>query len=831
MLLDPMSNESESGTSFAASPITVSTLGSWEVLPETDATAGLTRQPVRLALLTVVALERRIDRSRLIGLLWPEHAPEAGRHSLNQALYLVRQALGSDIVESRGESVIASRRLLCDALELRTAVDAGGVHDAMELLRGPFKPALTAPPSHAFEKWADLWDSRVARVARRARLDAMDDHKRAGRYAQALEIAQRWVQEDRYQDEAQHALIELLFLNGHPTDALRQFDAYRGTIREELDVEPLPETVALVARIRQDFDRLEPVGPPAPSGTRVHDTPSSRSDARRWLEAMIGLVVLAVAALAWGAWALRPLGPDENPRLRVAVMTFEDLSVNGSLDIPARGLTRGMIHYLSGIDEIDVVPYHGVSGMGVDNIFSDSVLSSLGAGTAVVGSLEQDRNRVVATIQLIDANAMEYVGSHRLDFPITELPDLADRLAESVARLLRRHLGRQLTLERRRAGASSTESWLAVNRAHDLAEGLWTPHPLGIGQVPEQLLPDAPLALDRADSLLIRASELDPGWPEPLRLRAQVALARAKLLGRGEEVIDYEAQIRQGLVWADSAAALAPDRSDVAALRGILHFELGYTLLVTEPESSEALIASADTLLQRAVSLDESNATAWVALSEIRRRRGDLGGSRLAAIRALEEDIYMRSAGGLYQQIFVLSIEMQDPDAALDWVERATRAFPDDHRFPTGRLAIASITGQHLLGPDSVRAILQQLDAIDPPTHLGIEREYMRVHRLAMAAGALARVDARTEALSLIDSLEAEVARVRAWQGPFGWDEAVVRMILGDTAEATEALGTWLAAYPNMEEYFLESWIFRDLATDARWSPVIQARARRARRR
>lgn len=425
---------------------------------------------------------------------------------------------------------------------------------ALALYEGRFMPPLLTAPTREFEKWGDLWSSKVSRWTRLARLEAIDECKKSGRYRSALEIAQRWVREDEYQDEAQHALIELLFLNGHPSDAIRQFDTHRNAIRRELDVEPLLETVALAARIREESAPLKPV-----------EAESKAIDVR-------------------------------------------------------------------------------------DN-------------------------------------------SHSLSF-------------------------------RQRSLLSAT-----------------------------------------ALTLVLIA----------VALRARVALARAKLEGRGESIAAYEAAIRTALRWADSAVALAPEVAETTALRGILLHRLGWTLLRVDPDSSDVLVAEADSILRAAIELDPTNAETWLAFSEARRREGDVATARFAARRALEEDAYLRNAERVYQLLFVAELEVGNADEALEWIERGAELFPRDPRFLTGRLTLPSWTGEHVLSPDPVFAILRYLDSIDPPTNVVLECEYQRVHRLAMAAGALARADAEDAAANIIDSLAAEVRDVSAWRGPVGWDEAQAR--------------------------------------------------------
>ena len=64
----------------------------------------------RMALLAVLAVARGrpVGRERLIGLLWPEHAADAARHTLSESLYVLRRELGADLFTSVGDEVALS---------------------------------------------------------------------------------------------------------------------------------------------------------------------------------------------------------------------------------------------------------------------------------------------------------------------------------------------------------------------------------------------------------------------------------------------------------------------------------------------------------------------------------------------------------------------------------------------------------------------------------------------------------------------------------------------------------------------------------------------------
>jgi serine/threonine-protein kinase len=72
--------------------------------------AGAAGQPRRLALLAILAAagQRGISRDRLISLLWLDADEEKARKGLNQALYALRQEIGSDEAISGTRDLVLS---------------------------------------------------------------------------------------------------------------------------------------------------------------------------------------------------------------------------------------------------------------------------------------------------------------------------------------------------------------------------------------------------------------------------------------------------------------------------------------------------------------------------------------------------------------------------------------------------------------------------------------------------------------------------------------------------------------------------------------------------
>lgn len=112
----------------------------------------------------------------------------------------------------------------------------------------------------------------MARLARRGFKAISEARAAEGDLPGAVAMAWRWAEMEPLEDEAQHTLIELLARSGDRSGALEQYEAYRGRLERELEVEPLEITQELVDRIKSG-DAIGPTsrGTPTTEG-RVAET-------------------------------------------------------------------------------------------------------------------------------------------------------------------------------------------------------------------------------------------------------------------------------------------------------------------------------------------------------------------------------------------------------------------------------------------------------------------------------------------------------------------------------------------------------------------------------
>lgn len=218
---------------------------------------GAASQRRLLALLTALAVagDRGLHREKLFTLLWPDSEEERARHSLTQALYAARRALGvDDLFLLAGDVRLNPERIRSDVQELDEALNTDDLERAAELYRGPFADGFFLPGSAEFEQWVSLerarFEDRIAgvldRLARRA--------EAAGQAREAVEWRRRLAALRPLDASAAVALMTTLAQSGDRAAALRHAQLHETMLREQLGIEPDPVVTSLAARLRQPVE-------------------------------------------------------------------------------------------------------------------------------------------------------------------------------------------------------------------------------------------------------------------------------------------------------------------------------------------------------------------------------------------------------------------------------------------------------------------------------------------------------------------------------------------------------------------------------------------------
>jgi len=210
----------------------------------------LWRKNLALLLYLVRSPGRRRSREHLVGLLWGDKPDATARHSLNEALRVLRKAGDDGLIESVGDQVVLDESGVgIDVEELEARLAANRLADAVELVRGSWMEGFAVPECTPFEDWLSAermhWNATAT--------GAMQAHGATmlarGNEAAAQETARRMLQIDPFSDAAIRLLMEAAALRGERASALGLFEEFKGRLADELGIEPEPDTAALAERV------------------------------------------------------------------------------------------------------------------------------------------------------------------------------------------------------------------------------------------------------------------------------------------------------------------------------------------------------------------------------------------------------------------------------------------------------------------------------------------------------------------------------------------------------------------------------------------------------
>lgn len=377
-----------------------------------------------------------ISREKLMALLWSERGESQARGSLRHAVWTLRHALG-DLepcpIMVRGETLALDPASVdSDLLALeRYAADGspGALESAATLCRGEFLEGVRVR-DRAFEAFLRVEQERVQELVIDVLNRLLGHQLDQDAIGSAAETAKRLLGADPLHEAAHRALMRHYAAKGQKGLALRQYQACREILQDELEIKPDAETQALFNQIR--------ISPPPGAGAEGHR--------------MAGRFGKAETEKT-----------PEKPS--IAVLPFLNLSGDREQEYISDGITEDIITALSRLHWFLVISRNSTFVYKDRSVDIKEIGKNLGVRYLLEGSVRKSGNRLRVSAQLIDAETGVHHWGQNYDRELTDIFALQDDITQSVTAAMEPKL---IAAEGIRSGRRSPEhldAWDLVMRA------------------------------------------------------------------------------------------------------------------------------------------------------------------------------------------------------------------------------------------------------------------------------------------------------------------------------------------------------------------------------
>jgi len=268
--------------------LAISLLGPLAVTLDGTPVTGFESARVR-ALLAFLASEAGCPHARdaLAEMFWPEQPPGVALANLRHSLANLRKAIAD--ATAQPPFLLVTQTTIQFNLAADTRVDLAdfmfylpkvasatpaACQAALALRRGAFLAGFSLKSSPQFEEWFAVMTEHVNHLAAQALACLVSDRLESGDFPQAIAWTRQQLALEPWNEEVHRQLIWQLAMSGQHAAALHHYETCRRMLANELGVEPLPATQALVDCIRRGEQPTLPGGPwHGPSQTTTVSSP------------------------------------------------------------------------------------------------------------------------------------------------------------------------------------------------------------------------------------------------------------------------------------------------------------------------------------------------------------------------------------------------------------------------------------------------------------------------------------------------------------------------------------------------------------------------------
>lgn len=383
------------------------------------------------ALLAYLALNagRQHDRSQLASLLWGEQSESRARHSLTQALSRLSHVLKgscSGLKRHRNQVSLEDDCVDVDANRLLHIGDSASRQELLEAVKlfepDPLEEFSFGEPG--YDEWVLTTQQDLREKGLRAGLNYLSIDGSQRNSESSIEVARKLLRIDPCFEPAHRALIQLYITNNDRVAAQRQADVCVAVLKDDLGVEPTPETYHAISQIRVSSESLTRQDATKEYGKLLRDTPS------------------------------------------IVILALQNLTEDSSISHICQGLADDITTELARFRSLFVISRESAFQLSTESTNVAQLCRRLGVRHALCGSLRPNRNKYRINLRLVEGNSEQTVWTEKYDLAISEILDISDDATENLVSRL------SVTLEEdalSRSRQKPSTEWLAYDH---LLQGL-----------------------------------------------------------------------------------------------------------------------------------------------------------------------------------------------------------------------------------------------------------------------------------------------------------------------------------------------------------------------
>jgi DNA-binding SARP family transcriptional activator/tetratricopeptide (TPR) repeat protein/DNA-binding transcriptional ArsR family regulator len=202
-----------------------------------------TRKHFALLIRLAVEAGRKLTRDYLMDLLWPDVPAPRARHSLAQALTVLKEKVGRDHLAVQRASI----GLVVGAVD----VDVRRLDSCEIEIRGPFLDGFEVPGAVQFEQWKDEWRAKLMPRIRDCLVRQMDAGRRIGDFETVEKHARVLLDLDPLSEDGVRGVMEARAWVGDRTNALKVYGRFEVGLAAELGAKPSADLVRIADLLRE----------------------------------------------------------------------------------------------------------------------------------------------------------------------------------------------------------------------------------------------------------------------------------------------------------------------------------------------------------------------------------------------------------------------------------------------------------------------------------------------------------------------------------------------------------------------------------------------------